>query len=134
MAREDNLIKGGKAHKLTVDEQSTGGKKSAEVRRQKRDLRKVLETFLSQDFMDKKTGESKTGAELIAFKQFKKALEGDTKAFEVVRDTAGQKPIDRIQIAEIDADIMNEVDMMVNQAEAETGAGEANNAIQKTGD
>lgn len=117
MAREDNLILGGEAHKLTVDDQSAGGKKSGEVRRQKRDLRKVMELLLNKEYSDKKTGDVKTGAELIAFKQFQKALEGDTKAFEVVRDTAGQKPIDKVQISEIDSDVMNEVDRLVNEAE-----------------
>ena len=33
-----------------------------------------------------------------AAKQFEKAMKGDTKAFEVVRDTAGQKPTDKIEM------------------------------------
>lgn len=126
MAGMDNLKLGGEAHRLTVEEQSAGGKKSGEVRRQKRDLRKVMELLLNKEYSDKKTGDVKTGAELIAFKQFQKALEGDTKAFEVVRDTAGQKPIDKIQIAEIDADVMDDVDKLVNEAERD--------ANEETGD
>ena len=41
-----NLVMGGKAHALTVDEQSNGGKASAEARRRNRDLRRALEVLL----------------------------------------------------------------------------------------
>ena len=43
MANEQNLVKGDEAHTLTAEEASRGGKRSAEVRREKRDLRKALE-------------------------------------------------------------------------------------------
>ena len=112
MGRIDNLVKGDSAHKLTAEEQSLGGKKSAEVRRKKKELRECLEMLLEKEFSDKK-GRTQTGAELIAFKQFQKAMDGDTRAFEVVRDTAGQKPIEKVMIAEVDNDIINEIEDMV---------------------
>ena len=37
-------------------------------------------------------GKTATGAEALAYTAFKKALQGDLKAWELVRDTAGQKP------------------------------------------
>lgn len=112
MANEQNLVKGDEAHKLTAEEQSKGGRASAEARRQKRDLRRALEVLLEKDITDGK-GEAMSGAEVIAFQQFKKALKGDTKAFEVIRDTAGQKPIEKIQVAEVDADVLMQVENMV---------------------
>lgn len=45
MANKENLIP--QAHVLTVDEQSKGGKKSVEVRRQKKTVQKILNDFLS---------------------------------------------------------------------------------------
>ena len=47
-------------------------------------------------------GSKVTGAEALAVNLFYKALsEGDTakaaKAFEVIRDTAGQKPVERVE-------------------------------------
>lgn len=115
MARkEDNLVKGDEAHKLTAEEQSAGGKASAEARRLKRDLRKAFETLLEMD-IKAKDGQVKSGAEAIAFEQFRKALKGDAKAFELIRDTAGQKPIEKIQVAEIDQSVVEEVEMMVNE-------------------
>lgn len=99
MPTSDNLIP--EAHKLTVEEQSAGGKASAEARRRKRDLKKALESLLEKDFTDK-NGNIISGAEAIAMKQFEKALKGDTRAFEIVRDTAGQKPIEKVEVAQIE--------------------------------
>lgn len=70
---------------------------SGEARRRKRDIRIALEMLLEKDFTDKQ-GNVRTGAELMALKQFEKAIKGDTKAFEVVRDTAGQKPIEKVSV------------------------------------
>lgn len=112
MANEQNLVRGDEAHKLTAEEASKGGRASAEARRQKRDLRRALEILLEKDIVDGK-GDAKSGAEVIAFQQFKKALKGDTKAFEVIRDTAGQKPIEKIQVAEVDQSVIEEVERMV---------------------
>ena len=112
MANNQNLVKGDEAHKLTAEEQSAGGKASAEARRKKRDLKRAIEALLEQDITGK-DGTSKSGAEAIAVAQFKKALKGDAKAFELLRDTSGQKPIDKIQVAEVDADVISEVERMV---------------------
>ena len=43
MANEQNLIKGGAAHRLTVEEASKGGKASGEARRRKREIREIME-------------------------------------------------------------------------------------------
>lgn len=99
MANEQNLIP--QAHELSVDEQSKGGKASAEARRQKRDLRKMCEMVLEMD-IKAKDGTVKSGAEAITLAQLQKALKGDAKAFEVLRDTAGQKPVDKIEQVNID--------------------------------
>lgn len=108
--KEDNLIP--QAHKLTVEEASKGGKKSVQSRRERKELKRVLEMLLEKEYVDKK-GNSKTGAELIAFKQYEKALNGDTRAFEVVRDTAGQKPVEKIMVAEVEQSVIDEVERMV---------------------
>ena len=96
MANEQNLVRGEEAHKLTAEEQSAGGKASAEARRRKRDLRLALEALLEKDIYSKE-GELMSGAEAIALKQMEKALKGDTRAFETIRDTAGQKPTEKIE-------------------------------------
>lgn len=118
MANEQNLVKGDVAHKLTAEEQSMGGKRSAEVRREKRELRKALEILMEQEITDKK-GNVKTGTEAMALAVFQKALKGDIKAFEVVRDTVGQKPIEKVQVAEVDQATIDEVERAV--LDTETG-------------
>jgi len=110
MANEQNLRPS--EHKFTLEEAKKGAQKSAEVRRAKRDLRQALEILLETDVKNKK-GEVKSGAEAIAIAQFQKALKGDTRAFEVIRDTAGQKPVEKVMVAEVDNDVINEIENMV---------------------
>jgi hypothetical protein len=99
-------------HKFTLEEAKKGAKKSAEVRRAKRDLRQALETLLESDIKGK-NGEIKSGAEAIAIAQFQKALKGDTRAFEVIRDTSGQGVVQKVAVAEVDMDVINEIENMV---------------------
>lgn len=109
---EQNLLKGDDVHKLTADEASKGGKASGEARRRKRDIRLALEALLEKEYSGK-NGQTLTGAEAIAIKQMEKALKGDTRAFEVVRDSAGQKPVEKVVMAEVSQDIIDEVEKMV---------------------
>lgn len=112
MANEQNLLKGDDVHKLTAEEQSAGGKASGEARRRKRDIRLALEALLEKD-VQTKTGETLSGAEAIALKQMQKALKGDTRAFEVVRDTSGQAVVQKVMVAEVSQEVINEVEKMV---------------------
>ena len=52
MANIDNLIPGG--HKLTLEEQSAGGKASGEARRQKKSLREKAKLLMSLSIQDQK--------------------------------------------------------------------------------
>lgn len=109
--KEDNLIPA--AHPLTVEEASRGGKASAEARRKKKELRECLEILLERE-IKARNGETMSGAEAISAKLFEKALKGDIKAFEVVRDSVGQKQVERVQIAEIDQSAIDEVEKLFN--------------------
>ncbi len=86
-----------------------GAEKSAEVRRKKRDLKLAIQALLEADIKDKKTGETMSGAEALAVAQFRKAMKGDTKAFEVLRDTSGQKPIEKVEQVNIDGEYIDKV-------------------------
>ncbi len=112
MGNIENLVKGDEKHKLTAEEASKGGKASAEARRKKRDIRQAIEILLETDIKDK-SGKTLSGAEAIAVAQFKKALKGDTRAFEVLRDSAGQKPVEKVMVAEVDNEVINEIENMV---------------------
>ena len=80
-----------------------GGQASGEARRRKRDIRLAVEALLEKDYKGK-DGKILSGAEAITVKQMEKALKGDTKAFEVLRDTAGQKPIEKVEQVNIDVE------------------------------
>lgn len=102
MANEQNLIPNSERTPSELREQTQrGGIASGEARRRKRDLRLALEALLEKDISDKH-GNTMTTTEAIALKQIEKALKGDTRAFEVVRDTVGQKPIDKVAVTNID--------------------------------
>lgn len=90
MANEQNLIP--QAHKLTVEEASRGGKKSAEVKKEKRMLKDLLEEAL-----EKKTNTGNRYVD-ITFALIKEAEKGNVKAYETIRDTLGQKPKENISV------------------------------------
>lgn len=74
-----------------------GGIASGKARRKKKTLRQCLEILLEKK-MKGKNGETITGAEALTTKLFSEALKGNVKAFEVIRDTAGQKPVEKVQM------------------------------------
>lgn len=79
-----------------------GGIASGKARRDKAKLRDCLEELMRKKFYDEKTGKKITGAELLSVDLFEKALkETDTakkaRAFEVLRDSSGQKPVDKVE-------------------------------------
>ena len=100
--KTENLIPTTKRSKEEARELGRkGGKASGEARRKKRDIRLAMEALLEKTYKGK-NGKELTGAEAIALKQMEKALKGDTKAFEVVRDTSGQKPVEKVEQVNID--------------------------------
>lgn len=101
MANEQNLIPGG--HRLTLEEQSAGGKKSAENRRLRAAVRKILESAMPDDMEDLKQKLEAIGvnggtfAEGVAMAMTINAMKGDKPSADWVRDTAGEKPKDEIE-------------------------------------
>lgn len=115
MANDSNLEGKGFDSRTTEEQREVarqGGIASGEARRRKRDLRQALEALLEKDFTGK-DGTILSGAEAIALKQMEKALKGDTRAFEVVRDTSGQAVVQKVMIAEVEQEVIDEVEQMV---------------------
>ena len=125
--REENLKKG-KATRFKAGEEQAkiarkGAEASAKKRKEKKLLKDCFDELLSREW-ENKNGQKSTGAEAITLTMFKKALAGDPKAFEIVRDTAGQKPVERVMLAEVDQKTINEVEAMVlgeDNADEKTG-------------
>lgn len=69
-----------------------GGKKSGEVRRAKKTMRELLDYLLEKEITNKK-GEKATTKEAILVAAIKKAIAGDIKALQFIRDTIGEMPV-----------------------------------------
>lgn len=97
-----------------------GGIASGKARRDKKNLRIALEALLEKKQTDPETGKRGTGAELITAKLFQQALEGNVKAFEVLRTTVGQDPVQKLMISEVDQNVIDEVESAVYEDEEGT--------------
>jgi hypothetical protein len=73
-----------------------GGKASGAARRKKRMLREIVEAAFEREV--EIDGVKLTAADAMVLKQVDAAIAGDLKAFEALRDTAGQKPSASIDV------------------------------------
>ncbi len=89
-----------------------GGIKSGQARKAKKNLREHMQALLDSTIKDK-SGKELTGAEAMAIRAFNSALKGDWKAWELTRDTSGQKCIEKVIMASVDLDTIQEVECMV---------------------
>jgi hypothetical protein len=100
-----------------------GGIASGKARREKKAFKETLEAILSMpmqkgkniDINDIKNfaeikGKNITVQDAIMIGQIQKAMKGDTKAAEYVRDTLGQKPTDNIALDMTPVVIKDDVD------------------------
>lgn len=89
---ESNLIP---QNKRTKEEQREiarkGGIASGKARKERKELKEELLILLSKGNTQEK----------ISLALIKKAMKGDTKAFEVIRDTIGEKPKDVVEVNDV---------------------------------
>jgi len=111
-----NLIPSTKLSKEEARKRSSnGGKKSGEVRRARKTLREELLALLSD-------GDTQSKMSLALIEE---ALSGNkagsvTKAFETIRDTIGEKPADKIIVAEVSQDIIDDIEKTVLEDDDDT--------------
>ena len=132
MANEQNLkpFTSEQSREEAVRNGRKGGIASGEARRERADLRRQLQIFLEADDYSDKHGNKMTGAELMVKVAVKEMSKGNPKFWELIRDTAGFKPIDKIQVSEIDQSAIDEVEAMVlgtEEEKAEVSADDAKN-------
>ena len=102
-----------------------GGLASGRVKAQKKTFQEVCKALLDMDIskdtlenaelITEKFKDKITVSQAIAIAQALKAISGDTKAAEFVRDTSGQKPTDNVNLNLVDDKTMEEVDELVNE-------------------
>jgi hypothetical protein len=120
MANEQNLLKGDEKHTFTLEEASKGGRRSAEARRAKRDLRQALEMLLEKEYKDKK-GNVLSGTELITAKLFQQAMKGNIRAFETIRSTVGQDPVQKVEHVNISDETREQIERFLNDESEDVG-------------
>ena len=111
MANEQNLLKGDEKHKFTPEESSRGAYASAKVRREKKLIKDSIEMVLGLEVKNEKMkdqlrklgiqDEDMTNQLALVVAMVNKGLKGDTQAFNSLRDTIGQKPVERTEVTEV---------------------------------
>ena len=95
---------------LTAEEQrkraSKAGKRSGEARKAYATLTEALKDQCTPEVMQELT------AMLI-----KRAKQGNLKAYELLRDQVGEKPVDKIQVAQIEPSTVEGIEELINGIE-----------------
>lgn len=116
MANEQNL----RGHEFTSDQSREaaarngrkGGLKAGENRRRRKAFAEAFNTLLERSFSDH-NGNKLQGVEAIAAKVFQEAMNGDLKAAQMIRDTVGEMPVQRIEMDTIDPEARAEMDRLL---------------------
>lgn len=117
MANEQNLRPS--EYKLSQEEAKKGGINSGKARRRKKEFRELFEKMLEEQGGNL-NGEPVTRKEMAVARAVKILTDpnsADTKdfirAFEMVRDTIGEKPVEKVMVAEVSPEVIDEVEAMV---------------------
>lgn len=84
---------------------SAGGKARAKQKKERSTFKKLFDDVLN----DRPNNSEFTYKELITKAMIKEAIKGRVNAVEFIRDTIGEKPIDKIEFNDV-SDIANEVE------------------------
>ena len=89
-------------------------RKGVESRREKADLRKLAAAWMETDVGKDKEGKPMTGAQMMVMVAAKEISKGNPRFWELLRDTAGFKPVDKVMISEVEQSVIDDVERMVN--------------------
>lgn len=126
MANDEN-IRGKGFDSRTTEEQREiarkGGIASGEARRRKKSIKETLDILLECKPTDKDLAlmraqgvdvdNDATYRQAIAFSIVNRAMKGNTRAFELIRDTVGEMPVQKVAISEVDDELIDEVEREV---------------------
>ena len=109
-------VPNGKVFTTTDERARQAGKASGVARREKADLRRMAKVWLETEVGKNKDGQPITGAELMIGVAVKEIRKGNPRFWELLRDTAGFKPVDKIVMAEVEPSVVREVETAVQDA------------------
>lgn len=130
---QDNLIP---FDKLTEAEQreiaKKGGKASGKARAEKADFKRKCQIWMETVVAHDEKGKPLTGADLMIAVAGREIKEGSPRFWELMRDTAGYKPVDKVMVAEVEQDTIDEVEKLVLGSSDEESGTAANEQQQDT--
>lgn len=101
----------------TGDERAkAAGIASGAARREKGDLRKLCQLWMEEEVATGKDGERITGGQMMVRVAVKEVAKGNPRFWELLRDTAGFKPVDKVMVSEVEPAVIAEVEQMVKEA------------------
>ena len=92
-------------------------KRSVESRKEKGDLRNLCRIWMEEEVATGKDGEKITGGQMMVRVAVKEVAKGNPRFWELLRDTAGYKPVDKVMVSEVDQAVINEVESLVKEAQ-----------------
>lgn len=118
MANIKNLEKGKrfKSDEKAREAGRRGGIASGIAKREKADLRRQLQLWMESEVTKDKNGNPLSGAEFMVAIAVKEASKGNAKFWELIRDTAGFKPVEKVVVADVEQSVIDEVENMVREA------------------
>lgn len=98
-----NSLKALEEHRVTLNSERAvrAGQRSQEVQRAKRTFKEEFEAELAS-MVQGKDGSTTTVKNAITKQVVQKALKGDLRAAEYIRDTIGEKPVEQIEVFQPD--------------------------------
>lgn len=94
-----------------------GGKRSKQLQKERKTLREELLLLLCEELTDKNTGRTMGTQAAMSAALIRQALSGNTKAYEIIRDTIGEKPVENVNVNTPDKNVMDEVRAYLNGVE-----------------
>lgn len=123
---------GGKLARLENDPEEAskrgkvGGPASQDTQQTRRSIREILEelskrTVTAEEAEEYSMEEGISLLEAASLAQFRRAMRGDTKAAEYVRDTLGEKPVDKIaaEVETITPEDRRQIERILNRDKAQ---------------
>ena len=90
-----------------------GGIASGKAKREKADFKAKCQMWMETTVAHDEKGNPLTGADLMIAVAGREIKEGSPRFWELMRDTAGFKPVDKVVVAEVEQEVIDEVESMV---------------------
>lgn len=86
------------------------------AKKERSDLRKLCQLWMEEEVATDKDGKPITGGQMMVRVAVKEVAKGNPRFWELLRDTAGFKPVDKVMVSEVEPAVIAEVEEMVKEA------------------